>query len=179
MSPMAFFRLCKTLEGKGLFTSTVHMSVREQVLMFLHLLGHKVRFRVIEGRFFCSTWIIHYYFHTILQAILKLYPEFISPPSSSTPLKILNSSRFYPCFEDYIRALDDTYVHASIPLGDQDRYRNRKGGLSQNVLAAVSFDDLKFTYVLARWEVLAHDSRVLNDAITRGLRAPEDYEGSR
>jgi len=96
MSPMAFFRLCETLEGKGLLASTVHMSVKEQMLMFLHLLGHNVRFRVIGGRFFRSTWTIHYYFHTVLQAILKLYPEFISPPSSSTPLKILNSSRFYP-----------------------------------------------------------------------------------
>jgi len=35
-----------------------------------------------------------------------------------------------------IRALDGTHVHASIPIGDQDRYRNRKEG-SQNVLAVV------------------------------------------
>jgi len=64
-------------------------------------------------------------------------------------------------------------VRASIPLRDQDRYRNRKGGLSQNVFASVSFDDLKFTYVLAGWEGLAHDSRVLNDALARGFRVPE------
>ena len=36
----------------------------------------------------------------------------------------------------------------------------------QNVLVAISFD-LKFTYVLARWEDSAHDSRVLNDAFAR------------
>ena len=34
------------------------------------------------------------------------------------------------------------------------------------MLAAISFD-LKFSYVLARWEDSAHDSRVLNDAFAR------------
>ncbi|KAJ8445218.1 hypothetical protein Cgig2_024424 [Carnegiea gigantea] len=42
MSPMAFFRLCEALERKGLLPSTVNMSVKEQVLMFLHLIGHNV-----------------------------------------------------------------------------------------------------------------------------------------
>ena len=39
-------------------------------------------------------------------------------------------------------------MQASVPVEDQDRHRNIKGVLSQNVLAAISFDDLKFTYVL-------------------------------
>ena len=48
----------------------------------------------------------------------------------------------------------------------QGRFRGRKDGTMQNVLAAISFD-LMFTYVLARWESSAHDSRVLNDAFAR------------
>ncbi|KAJ8423350.1 hypothetical protein Cgig2_026110 [Carnegiea gigantea] len=80
MSPIAFFRLCEALERKLLFVSTMNMSVKEQVLMFLHLIGHNVRFRAIGGRFFRSTWSIHTYFHAVLQAILKLYPE--SPEES-------------------------------------------------------------------------------------------------
>ena len=41
------------------------------------------------------------------------------------------------------------------------------------MLAAISFD-LKFSYVLAGWEGSAHDSRVLEDALTRprGLQVP-------
>ena len=41
-------------------------------------------------------------------------------------------------------------------------------------MAAISFD-LKFTYVLAGWEGSAHDSRILNDALSRprGLRIPK------
>ena len=34
------------------------------------------------------------------------------------------------------------------------------------MLAAISFN-LKFTYILVGWEGSAHDSRVVNDALTR------------
>ena len=40
-------------------------------------------------------------------------------------------------------------------------YRNRKGFTSQNVMAMVDFE-MKFTYIVAGWEGLAHDARVLN-----------------
>ena len=53
-----------------------------------------------------------------------------------------------------------------MPPEIQGRFRGRKDGTTQNVLAAISFD-LKFTYVLAEWEGSAHDSRVLNDAFVR------------
>jgi len=56
----------------------------------------------------------------------------------------------------------------------QDRFRGRKSYTSQNVLAAVDFD-LRFIYVLAEWEGSAHDSYVLQDALSRpnGLKIPE------
>jgi hypothetical protein len=61
----------------------------------------------------------------------------------------------------------------------QPTFRGRKG-LTQNVLAAVSFD-LRFTYVLAGWEGSAHDVLILADALVRldGLRVPPDiFQGS-
>ncbi len=48
----------------------------------------------------------------------------------------------------------------------QDRFRGRKHYPTQNVLAVVDFD-LRFTYVLAGWEGSAHDSFVLQDALSR------------
>lgn len=56
----------------------------------------------------------------------------------------------------------------------QDRFRGRKSFPTQNVLAAVDFD-LRFIYVLAGWEGSAHDSYVLQDALSRpnGLKIPE------
>ncbi|KAH1031795.1 hypothetical protein J1N35_043969 [Gossypium stocksii] len=80
--------------------------------------------------------------------------------------------------ENYINncigALDGTHVRTSVPFNIQGRFRNRKGGTTQNVLAAITFD-LKFSYVLAGWEGSAHDSRILRDALSRlrGLRIPK------
>ena len=68
--------------------------------------------------------------------------------------------------QDCVGAIDGTHVRASVPPEIQGRFRGRKDGTTQNVLAAISFD-LKFTYVLAGWEGSAHDSRVLNDAFAR------------
>lgn len=63
---------------------------------------------------------------------------------------------------------------------DSSSYRNRKGQLSQNVLAACNFD-LEFIYVLSGWEGSAHDAKVLQDALTRNsnrLQVPEGMSGS-
>ena len=149
-----------------------NMSVKEQVLVFLYILGHNVRFRAAGGRFFRSTWTIHYYFYIVLQAILRLYPYVVKPPEPSIQPEIQNNPRFFPWFEDFIGAIDGTHVRASVPIEMQDRFRGRKDKTTQNVLAAVDFD-LKFTYVLAGWEGSAHDSRVLNDALRKGCKVPE------
>ena len=53
-----------------------------------------------------------------------------------------------------------------MPVVDQDRFRNRKGTLSQNVLAVCNFD-LAFVYILPGWEESAHDGRVVQDAQSR------------
>ncbi|XP_020424557.1 uncharacterized protein LOC18770058 [Prunus persica] len=61
-----------------------------------------------------------------------------------------------------------------VTRGDVSSYRNRHGTISQNILAACTFD-LEFIYVLSGWEGSARDSRVLNDALTRrnGLKVPQ------
>ena len=50
-----------------------------------------------------------------------------------------------------------------IPIELQPRYRNRKGTLSQNILAVCNFE-MRFVYILAGWEGSAHNGRVLQDA---------------
>jgi hypothetical protein len=56
----------------------------------------------------------------------------------------------------------------------QAAFRGIKHYTTQNVLAAVDFD-LKFTYVLARWEGSTHDVVIPADALERhdGLRVLE------
>ena len=63
-------------------------------------------------------------------------------------------------------AIDGTHVRASVPIQIQGRFHSQKDGTTQNVLTATTFD-LKFTYVLVGWKGNAHDSRVLNDALSR------------
>jgi hypothetical protein len=61
-----------------------------------------------------------------------------------------------------VGTIDGTHV----PVKIQGKFRDRKEGTTQNVLAAITFD-LKFIYVLAGWEGSAHDSQVLGDALSR------------
>ncbi|KAH1106762.1 hypothetical protein J1N35_010530, partial [Gossypium stocksii] len=158
----------------NLLQSTKSVNIREQVVIFLHIIGHNVRFRVIGSRYYRSTETIYRYFRVVLRAILKLYKLVIRLPDESIPSEIRNNPRFYPYFKDCIGALDGTHVHTSVPLNIQGRFRNHKGGITQNVLAAITFD-LKFSYVLAGWEGSAHGYRILSDALScsRGLRIPE------
>ncbi|KAG8501024.1 hypothetical protein CXB51_003119 [Gossypium anomalum] len=110
----------------------------------------------------------------VLRASLKLYKLVIRLPNESTPSEIRKNPRFYPYFKYCIGVLDGTHVRASVPLNIQGRFRSRKVGTMQNVLAAITFD-LKFSYVLAGWECNAHDSHILSDALSRprGLRIPK------
>ncbi|KAL6523973.1 hypothetical protein OROMI_031068 [Orobanche minor] len=84
--------------------------------------------------------------------------------SIGMPAKILESTR------DCIGAIDEL-----IQGRDVSNYRNSHGIQSQNVLAACNFD-LQFMYVLSGWEGSAHDSKLLNDSLSRrnGLVVPED-----
>jgi len=51
-------------------------------------------------------------------------------------------------------------IPAHVPAKDQSRFRNKKGILSQNVLAACTFD-LQFIFIYPGWEGSVTDSRVL------------------
>uniref|UniRef100_A0A2N9GSH5 DDE Tnp4 domain-containing protein n=1 Tax=Fagus sylvatica TaxID=28930 RepID=A0A2N9GSH5_FAGSY len=150
------------------------MSIKEQVVIFLHTIGHNVRFRVAASRFHRSVETIHRYFRVVLKGVFLLYKHVVRLPDNETHPDIRNNRRFYPYFKDCIGVIDGTHIRASVPIEIQGRFRGRKDGTTQNVLAAITFD-LKFCYVLAGWEGSAHDSRVLDDALHRsnGLKIPE------
>ncbi|CAH2060722.1 unnamed protein product, partial [Thlaspi arvense] len=80
--------------------------------------------------------------------------------------KISKSTRFYPYFKDYIEAIHDTHITAMVKSPEKACYHNRKGVILQNILAAYNFD-LEFIYVISGREDSVHDSKVLQDALTR------------
>jgi len=71
--------------------------------------------------------------------------------------------------------IDGTYVPANVLVEIQRKFRGRKEGTTQNILAAITFD-LKFICVLVGWEGSAHDLWVLGDTLSRssGLKILED-----
>ena len=67
--------------------------------MFLHVVGHNQRFRVIHNTFRRSMETISRYFKQVLFAIGELRGEMIRRPSGQTPPKIRESPRLYPYFK--------------------------------------------------------------------------------
>ena len=76
--------------------------------------------------------------------------------------------------QNYLGALDGTYIKVNVSAVDRPRYRTRTGEIATNVLA-VCDQNGEFVFVLLRWEGSAVDSRVLRDAVLRpyGLRVPK------
>nr|XP_020177363.1 uncharacterized protein LOC109762888 [Aegilops tauschii subsp. strangulata] len=133
--------------------------------MFLHIVRHNQRFRVVHNTFRRSMETISRYFKQVLYVVGELRGEMIRSPTDRTPTKIHTSPRWYPYFKPYFKSAEVT--SCSI-------YRGRKHYTSQNVLAAVDFD-LNFTYVLAGWEGSAHDANIVNDIMSRrgGINIPD------
>ena len=99
MKPIAFHHLCHILIEGDHVRPTIHMSITEQVFIFLHIIGHNVRFRVMGSRIYRLTKIVYRYFKVVLRGVLKLYRALIRLHSEDTPLEITNSRKFYPYFK--------------------------------------------------------------------------------
>ena len=72
MKPIAFHHLYHILTEREHVRSTIHMSVMEQVLIFLHIIGHNVRFCVMGSRIYRSTETVHRYFKVVLRGGPKI-----------------------------------------------------------------------------------------------------------
>ncbi|XP_015573951.1 uncharacterized protein LOC8285006 isoform X1 [Ricinus communis] len=160
MDKCVFYKLCNTLRQRGMLRDTAGVMIEEQLAIFLNVIGHNERNRVIQERFQHSGETISRHFNNVLKAIKSLSREFLQPAPLMTPPEILCSNRFYPYFKDCIGVIDGMHIPAHVPAKDQSRFRNRGGVLSQNVLAACTFD-MQFIFIYPGWEGSAADSRVL------------------
>ena len=94
MKPIAFHHLCHILIEGDHVRPTIHMSITEQVFIFLHIIGHNVRFCVMGSWIYRSTETAHRYFKVVLRGVLKLYRALIRLRSEDTPPETTNSRRF-------------------------------------------------------------------------------------
>ena len=101
----------------------------------------------------------------------SFYPQYVCLPSGDTPAYIVNNPKLYPFLDGVEGALDCSHVNAFVREEDHSSHRNRKGRLTQNVLATCDWD-MKFRYILPGWEGSAADSRVFDDARRSDLQLP-------
>ncbi|KAH6838205.1 hypothetical protein C2S53_013328 [Perilla frutescens var. hirtella] len=146
-----------------------HVQLPEQVAMFLSILAHHAKNRIVKSNFNQSGCTISKHFNAVLKAlklhsILLIKPQFVADDSTNDRWKY---------FKGCLGALDDTYIPVKVLQSDKARYRNRKDNVTVNMLV-VCDQNMNYVYVLTGWEGSAADSRVLRDAINRsnGLKVP-------
>ena len=77
---MHFFKLCEMLENIGGLKSTRNMLVDEQVTMFLHIIAHHLKNRVIKHHFNRSEETVSRSFHNVLKAVMHLQGKLFKNP---------------------------------------------------------------------------------------------------
>ncbi|XP_020271667.1 uncharacterized protein LOC109846838 [Asparagus officinalis] len=172
----AFAKLASIMRNNNLLKDSRNITVEEQLIMTLNILGHKSKNRIVRSHFIRSGETVSRYFNKVLQAIICLRGRYMRQAPNDIPQEIINNPLYYPYFKDCIGMIDGTHIDAMLPINLVARFRGRKG-VTQNVLAACTPNKL-FTYVLAGWEGSANDYRILQDALSRpqphGLRV---YDG--
>uniref|UniRef100_A0A5B7B2I9 Uncharacterized protein n=1 Tax=Davidia involucrata TaxID=16924 RepID=A0A5B7B2I9_DAVIN len=173
MNRQAFNTLCNKLQSTCRLKDTKNMLIDEQVAIFLHIIAHHVKNRVIKFRFSRSGETISRHFNVVLNAVIRLEGELLKKPD---PVLVNSMDERWKWFKNCLGALDGTYIRVKVPIEDKARYRTRKNEIATNVLGVCS-QDMQFIYVLPGWEGSAADGRVLRDAVSRrnGLRVPHGY----
>jgi hypothetical protein len=80
MDRAAFHKLCDMLQVIGGLHPTRHMRVEELVAMFLHILAHHVKNRMIRRQFVRSGETISRHFINVLLSVLRCHKELLKQP---------------------------------------------------------------------------------------------------
>ncbi|KAL8470222.1 hypothetical protein ACS0TY_032907 [Phlomoides rotata] len=91
----AFNRLCYLLRHMWGLVDGRYVTVGEQVALFLSVLSHHSKVRVVRFRFKRSGQTIHTYFPYMLQAVLKLHEVLLAKPSPVTDDSTHPSSKHF------------------------------------------------------------------------------------
>jgi hypothetical protein len=114
--------------------------------------------------------------HHVADALTSenIYDVLIDFPMDDFPIpqRILSSNTFTPYFDGCISALDGTHLPVHVSEARCTAFCNRKGVLSQNILAVYTMN-MQFLYVMAGWEGSASDSHVFEDALRKGFAIPK------
>lgn len=80
MDRAAFHKLCTMLKVVGGLVPTKNMDVEELVAMFLHILAHHAKNRIIKRQFVRSGETISRHFSKVLLAVLRCHEQLLKQP---------------------------------------------------------------------------------------------------
>ncbi|KAG8481572.1 hypothetical protein CXB51_026543 [Gossypium anomalum] len=163
MDRTTFFKLCEMLQTLGELKSSRNMLVDEQVAMFLHIISHHLKNRVIKHHFNRSGETVSRSFHNVLNAVIRLQDVLFK---KAEPITANSTDPRWKWFKNCLSTFDGTHIKNRVPTVDKPRYRTRKGDIATNMLG-VCTPDMQFVYVFPGWEGSVADGRVLRDAISR------------
>ena len=106
MTRQAFTNLCLILETRGGLIASKYLQVDEQVAMFLHIIAHHVKNRVIKFRFMRSGETVSKYFHNVLHSIIRLHGELLKRPE---PILEDSTDKKWKWFKVYLYLLPCRY----------------------------------------------------------------------
>ena len=125
------------------------IGIAEKIAIFICSVGYSISNKRICNRFQHLGDTVSRYYYKVSNALVILYRKTVQLPKSPylTPLYILSSPKFTPYFDNCLGVLDGIHISIHVPAADCIPWRNRKGELTQNVLAVYGFDIL-FHYIL-------------------------------
>lgn len=179
MRRSVFRMLHETLVATYGLQSTSQMSSIESLAIFLWMLGAPESNSQAADRFERSVSTISRKFHEVLDCVDRMAGDYIRPhdPTFTQVHEKIRQQRFWPHFKNAIGAIDGTHIPVLVAAKDKQKYTNRKGYTSQNVLAICDFD-LRFTFAVPGWPGSAHDNRVWTDARPRFANYPHPPHGN-
>ncbi|KAL4580344.1 hypothetical protein LXL04_016534 [Taraxacum kok-saghyz] len=163
MNRTAFVKLCRMLEIDGKLKASRYLQIDEQVAICLHVLAHHVKNRVVKFQFRRSGETVSKHFNNVVNAVIRLERKLFKKPE---PISETSTDERWKWFKGCLGAIDGTHISVHVSEKDIPRYRNRKGEITTNVLAACT-PDMQFIYVLPGWEGSVVDGRILRSAMLR------------
>lgn len=99
MGPETFLTLATIMRDRGLLRDTIHVTIEEQLALFLNTVGHTTKNRVLKIQFIRSGETVSRYFNLVLRAICGIRNQFVQQASSTIHPEIATNPYYFPYFK--------------------------------------------------------------------------------